>query len=357
MSYLQLEGLAKSFGDFTALQDINLSVEKGEFLSLLGPSGCGKTTTLQMVAGFVEPTRGRITLGGRDITQVRPEKRGLGIVFQSYALFPHMTVEDNIGFGLEMRNVPAAERKQRIREALGMVRLEGREKRYPRELSGGQRQRVALARALAINPDVLLLDEPMSNLDAKLREEMHIELRALQKKLGITTILVTHDQVEAMTMSDRVAVMHSGRIVQLAAPFDAYEFPQTAFASSFLGKTNTLDGNVAVANSSISEVKIKERTFRVSCEHILSEGPVKVFLRPERISVTAPGRGNIDGKVHTRLFLGSHWMLEVDTAVGRLLVTMPNQGAAPPGEGENVGLCWTDGAMRALQGNEGSNND
>ncbi|OXH91138.1 Fe3+/spermidine/putrescine ABC transporter ATP-binding protein, partial [Burkholderia multivorans] len=199
MSFLTLQHVSKRYGDFTAIEQLDLSVERGEFLSLLGPSGCGKTTTLQMIAGFVAPSAGRVTLDGRDITHERPEKRGIGVVFQSYALFPHMTVAGNVGFGLEMRKMKRAQREERIAEALALVRLDGLDARYPKELSGGQRQRVAIARAIAMRPELLLLDEPMSNLDAKLREEMHIELRAIQKRLGITTILVTHDQVEAMT--------------------------------------------------------------------------------------------------------------------------------------------------------------
>lgn len=192
MAFLTLQGISKRYGDFTAIEHVDLSVERGKFLSLLGPSGCGKTTTLQMVAGFVTPKTGRIMLDGCDITNERPEKRGIGVVFQSYALFPHMTVAGNVGFGLEMRKVKRRERDERIEQALALVRLKGLGHRYPKELSGGQRQRVAIARAIAMQPE-LLLDEPMSNLDAKLREEMHIELRAIQKRLGITTILVTHD--------------------------------------------------------------------------------------------------------------------------------------------------------------------
>jgi len=351
MPYLTLDGLAKHFGEFTAVDGLSLSIEKGEFLSLLGPSGCGKTTTLQMVAGFVDPSRGRIVLDGRDITGLRPEKRGMGVVFQSYALFPHMTVAENVGFGLEMRKVPRAERDRRVAETLELVRLGSLGGRYPKALSGGQRQRVALARALVIKPAVLLLDEPMSNLDAKLREEMHIELRGIQKHLGITTVLVTHDQVEAMTMSDRVAVMHGGCIVQLGTPFDAYERPQSAFSSTFLGQTNAVAARVVATHDRCCEVALggqaEGRRMFVPHEGQRYAGPVDVYLRPERIRLAAADEG-VAGRVATRVFLGSHWMLDIDSAVGRLRVSQPNVGTVPPGEGMAVGLLWTDDDARLL---------
>jgi len=211
MSFLQLSQVSKFYGDLCVVANMNLAVEKGEFISLLGPSGCGKTTTLQMIAGFVDVTRGSIVLDGRDITHAKPNTRGLGIVFQSYALFPHMTVEDNVAFGLKMRRMKAGDIVERTREALALVKLDQHGKRFPRELSGGQRQRVALARALVIRPPVLLLDEPLSNLDAKLREDMQFELRSIQRQTGTTTIMVTHDQSEALSISDRVVVMEGGR--------------------------------------------------------------------------------------------------------------------------------------------------
>lgn len=218
MAFVQLEGLGKRYGEIDAVVATNLSVEKGEFVSLLGPSGCGKTTTLQMIAGFVEVSSGRIVLDGRDITHAKPASRGLGVVFQSYALFPHMTVKDNVAFGLRMRKVPNGELQQRVDRVLKLVRLNQHAERYPRELSGGQRQRVALARALVIEPPVLLLDEPLSNLDANLREEMQFEIRRIQREVGITTLMVTHDQSEALSISDRVVVMQAGRITQIDAP-------------------------------------------------------------------------------------------------------------------------------------------
>ena len=218
MSFLQLTDVTKFYGSTCAVQAMNLSVEKGEFVSLLGPSGCGKTTTLQMVAGFEAVSSGRIALDGRDITHAKANTRGLGIVFQTYALFPHMTVADNVSFGLEMRKMPKAERRERVAQALGLVHLEQHATRYPRELSGGQRQRVALARALVIEPPVLLLDEPLSALDRKMREQMQVELIKLQRQVGITFVLVTHDQEEALVMSDRIAVMFEGQIAQLDYP-------------------------------------------------------------------------------------------------------------------------------------------
>src|SRR3954452_16865040 len=243
MPFLALQGLTKRFGDAAAVDDLSLTVEQGEFVSLLGPSGCGKTTTLQMIAGFVEASGGSVTLDGRDLLAMKPAERGLGLVFQSYALFPHMTAAQNVAFGLEMRRVPTAERASRVKEALALVGLAQLADRYPRRMSGGQQQRVALARALVIRPRILLLDEPLSNLDAKLREEMQIELRQIQRTVGTTTILVTHDQAEAMALSDRVVVMNAGRVEQVARPHEAYERPATAFVAAFLGKTNRLRVN------------------------------------------------------------------------------------------------------------------
>src|SRR5436305_9260296 len=238
MSFLVLQSVTKRFGDAAAVDGLSLTVEKGEFVSLLGPSGCGKTTTLQMIAGFVEPTSGAVRLEGRDLLAMKPSRRGLGIVFQSYALFPHMTVAENVAFGLEMQGVAAAEHTRRVAETLELVGLGPFAGRFPRQLSGGQQQRVALARALVIRPQILLLDEPLSNLDAKLREEMQIELRQIQRTVGTTTILVTHDQAEAMALSDRIVVMNQGRAEQIGTPQETYEKPASAFVSQFLGKTN-----------------------------------------------------------------------------------------------------------------------
>lgn len=348
MSFLDIRGLGKRFGDFVAVENLDLQVERGEFVSLLGPSGCGKTTTLQMIAGFIDPTRGEVSVNGRSLLGLRPEKRGMGIVFQSYALFPHMTVAENISFGLEMRGMGKTERIKRVAETLDMVRLQGRDARYPRELSGGQRQRVAIARALAIRPEVLLLDEPMSNLDAKLREEMHIELRAIQHQLGITTILVTHDQIEAMTMSDRIAVMHGGRIVQLDAPYAAYERPVSTFASNFLGKTNAFSGRTLSQDESGCTVQLGGLTVRVGHGGRRVAQEVQVYIRPEKLRLAPVDQGRLDGEIRTRLFLGSYWMLEIETPLGTLRVSVPNVGLVTVGEGDRIGLIWDDADLRVL---------
>jgi putative spermidine/putrescine transport system ATP-binding protein len=333
VSFLTLTDITKSYGAMHAVIDMNLSVEKGEFVSLLGPSGCGKTTTLQMIAGFVEVTSGRITLEGKDITDAKPNTRGLGIVFQTYALFPHMTVHGNVSFGLEMLKMPKPERLERVRAALALVHLEEYATRYPRELSGGQRQRVSLARALVIEPPVLLLDEPLSNLDAKLREEMQFELRQIHRKVGTTTVMVTHDQSEAMSISDRVVVMEAGRVTQVDEPYRLYEHPRTRFISTFVGKANVLRGPVQAAGTDV-RISIGERP---------------VTIRPEKISLVGEGEGVVDGTVSERFFLGSQWLYRVATPLGDLTVVAPNTGAPPLAERARTGLAWQTGLMRQME--------
>ncbi|MEY4416368.1 MAG: hypothetical protein RIQ53_3661 [Pseudomonadota bacterium] len=315
MSFLTLSDVSKFYGATCAVQGLNLSIAQGEFVSLLGPSGCGKTTTLQMLAGFEAVSGGCITLAGRDITHTPANTRGLGIVFQSYALFPHMTVAANVGFGLEMRKVPAADRARQVRQALALVRLEAHADRYPRELSGGQRQRVALARALVIQPPVLLLDEPLSNLDAQLREEMQYELRRIQRTLGTTTLMVTHDQDEALSISDRVVVMRAGRTEQIGHPHAVYERPQSDFIANFVGKANVLDGQL---------------------------------LRPEKLQLRPAGSGRLAGTVKECYFLGSQWLYALDTAAGTLTALVPNDGRAALVEGQACGVDWPDGAPRVI---------
>src|SRR5580765_2268281 len=244
MARLQLTGLTKTYGDFRAVAGVDLDIGQGELVVLLGPSGCGKTTTLRMIAGFVVPSAGEIHLGGRNITRRPPWKRNTGLVFQSYALFPHLSATENIAFGLRMRNLGQAQIAAKVAEVLRLVRLEGLGDRLPRELSGGQQQRVALARALVIEPDILLLDEPLSNLDAKLRAEVRVEIRELQRKLGLTTVMVTHDQEEALTMADRLVVMSNGQVQQVGSQRELYEHPANTFVAGFVGRTNFLHGSV-----------------------------------------------------------------------------------------------------------------
>lgn len=342
MSFLELKTLSKRYGDVTAVAECNLSIKEGEFVCLLGPSGCGKTTTLQMVAGFVEPTAGSILLNGQDITGLKPSKRGLGIVFQSYALFPHMTVAENVSFGLEMRKIDSAERTRRVKEAIDMVHLGPMANRYPKELSGGQRQRVAMARALVIRPPVLLLDEPMGALDAKLRDEMQIELRALQKSLGITTIMVTHDQAEAMTLADTVVLMNKGAIEQVGSPLEIYERPEDRFASTFLGRANVFQAQ------SDDGVTVQAKGIPLPCTGPTPLGPLEYMVRPEKIVVGDPSASALSGSVQLRVFLGNHWLYEVATALGKVQITQTNVAAPSVKEGDTVGLLWMAEHARIL---------
>jgi len=344
MSYLTFQSLGRKFGDFVAVHDMSLSVDRGEFISFLGPSGCGKTTTLQMVAGLLPPTSGKIFLDGVDITATPPNQRGLGIVFQSYALFPHMTATENVSFGLEMRGVAKAERLERCRAALEQVRLGEFSERYPKELSGGQRQRVALARALVIEPPVLLLDEPLSNLDAKLREEMRIELRMLQQDIGVTTILVTHDQEEALSMSDRIVVMQQGEVSQIAAPLELYERPASTFVSRFVGKTNLFQGQISGSN----EVSVNDARVIVNTGSQALGAIVQLSIRPEKFHLSDDNSGH---KVHieTAIFLGASWLYQVNGSLGELFVTQPNTGSAQYAKGDTAWLSWQEGSLTLFE--------
>jgi len=350
MSFLTLQDVSKLYGNTRAVSAMNLSVEKGEFVSLLGPSGCGKTTTLQMVAGFESVTSGTITLAGRDITHAKANTRGLGIVFQSYALFPHMTVADNVSFGLEMRKMPKAERRDRVARALSLVHLEPHAPRYPRELSGGQRQRVALARALVIEPPVLLLDEPLSNLDAKLREEMQFELRQIQRKVGTTTVMVTHDQSEAMSVSDRVVVMQAGVVTQVDEPMRLYEHPRTRFISTFVGKANLLEARVSEVGARI-RVALGARQFDVAVDDAadFAVGDTALFsVRPEKLQIVARGAGRIDAQVQERFFLGSQWLYRLASDAGEWTVLSANDGRDALKIGQTAALDWPDHCARLL---------
>jgi putative spermidine/putrescine transport system ATP-binding protein len=344
MSKIVIESLVKRFGTFTALNGIDLSITQGEFIGLLGPSGCGKTTTLNIIAGFEEATSGRVVLDGRDLAGVPANKREMGVVFQSYALFPHMTIAENVAFGLEMRKMPRPEREKRARNALDLVRLEHLADRYPRQLSGGQQQRVAVARALAIEPSMLLLDEPLSNLDAKLREEMQVELRAIQRRVGTTTVMVTHDQAEALATCDRIAVMDAGRIVQLADPLTLYDSPNTQFAASFVGKSSQLFSDIVSVEGGTATLSLRgsDKPLSVAAAPWITKGAeVVLALRPEKISLTAsPGEGMLRGKLISRVFQGSSWLFVVDTPAGTILVCELHRGAPAFAEGQPVGVSW-----------------
>jgi len=290
-SSVHLRGLHKRYGDTVAVQPLDLKVQPGEFLTLLGPSGCGKTTTLRMIAGFVSPSGGQLLIDGEDVTAMPPQKRRMGMVFQDYSLFPHLTIADNIAFGLIEHGVPKAQRDARVVELLDLIRLPDIGKRYPSEISGGQQQRVALARAVAYPPRVLLMDEPLGALDAKLREAMQQEIRTIQKALSITTIFVTHDQSEAMSMSDRIAVMNGGRIEQIDSPQTVYERPHTRFVADFVGKINFLD---AAIKSSDGKAHVGELT--IDLAHVAAKVEpgvrVTIALRPERIGLRPGSPGN-----------------------------------------------------------------
>jgi putative spermidine/putrescine transport system ATP-binding protein len=339
-----LEGLVKRYGDVVAVAGIDLQIRDGEFFSMLGPSGSGKTTTLRMIAGFETPTEGRVLLHGRDVTGVPPFDRDVNTVFQDYALFPHMTVGDNVAYGLAVRNVPRNERAERMGDALRMVRLEGYERRRPGQLSGGQRQRVALARALVNRPRVLLLDEPLGALDLKLREEMQIELKAIQGQVGITFIYVTHDQEEALTMSDRLAVFNQGLIEQVGSPADVYEHPATPFVAGFVGTSNLLRGPAAVAV--------------IGAEGVYTVRPEKIRLGDEAETV-GPDEQSALGRVREVVYLGSdtRYIVALD-AGSELVVTQQNLQTSSmevlAAKGRRVRLAWKRHHVLALAGAQAS---
>jgi putative spermidine/putrescine transport system ATP-binding protein len=344
---IKLEGLEKSFGDVVAVGGVDLEIADGEFLSMLGPSGSGKTTTLRLIAGFELPTAGRILLHGKDVTNVPPFDRDVNTVFQDYALFPHMTVGQNVAYGLEIRKVPKGEREARVADAMQMVRLEGFEKRKPGQLSGGQRQRVALARALVNRPRVLLLDEPLGALDLKLREEMQIELKAIQKEVGITFIYVTHDQDEALTMSDRLAVFNRGFIEQVGTPADTYEHPATTFVAGFVGTSNLLRDDVARA------VIGRNGMFTVRPEKIRIGDPAEQPAEDEYSAL---------GEVREVVYLGSdtRYIVSLD-AGGELVVTEQNLQTssmeALAAQGKPVRLTWKRQHVLSLAESQESEGD
>jgi putative spermidine/putrescine transport system ATP-binding protein len=317
---VELTGVSKRFGAVSALDGVDLTVYEGELLALLGPSGCGKTTTLNVIAGFVAPDRGRIVIDGADITGEPAWRRGLGVVFQSYALFPHMSVADNVAFGLRERGVGKTEAAARVQEALGLVRLPGAARQRPHELSGGMQQRVALARALVIRPRVLLLDEPLAALDRKLREEMRAELRDIQRGVGITTVFVTHDQHEALGLSDRVAVMHAGRIEQLGSPRDVYERPATPFVADFIGASSVLE---ALALDGETVELAGGVRLRVALRVPPAPGrTLRLLVRPERVTLGAAGPNTLTARVVSVMYLGDHSEVRLEIAGGQRLLAL-----------------------------------
>jgi spermidine/putrescine transport system ATP-binding protein len=316
---IELKSLTKRFTE-TAVDAIDLDIASGEFFSLLGPSGCGKTTTLRMIAGFEQPTSGQILLDGVDVSRVPPEKRNVNTVFQSYALFPFLTVFDNVAFGLRYRKVDRSEKARRVNQALELVEMTSYAKRRPSELSGGQQQRVALARALVLNPAVLLLDEPLGALDAKLRRSLKVELKALQERVGITFLYVTHDQEEALTMSDRLAVMHDGQLAQVGTPREVYDEPASTYVADFLGVSNLMPVEVIASGPSPRcQVKLGDCVLYVDSGSVAPTGPGKLCIRPENVMLEingALGDNRAPGMIERTVFLGSHTQVYVQLAAG-----------------------------------------
>lgn len=351
MTDVTFERLSKHYGAVRAVDDVSLTVRSGEFATILGPSGSGKTTMLSIIAGITQPTSGAIRIGGRDITNVRAADRNIGLVFQSYALFPHMTVDQNVAFPLRLRKLARPDINLKVAEAIALVRLDGYEKRKPRELSGGQQQRVALARAIVFDPDILLLDEPLAALDRKLREDVRAELHALQRKLGITTILVTHDQDEALSLSDRIVVLRAGRVQQIGTPIEVYYRPENRFVAEFLGLANFLEGEFT---------KIRGESFiRLSngdlapCEEMTGRvnGQVCGVLRPEDVRFAGTeSKTSIPARILDSAFFGESIRYSVETSGGSRWVVRVDKNQTGHLEGSEVRLTWNPESVRALPG-------
>jgi putative spermidine/putrescine transport system ATP-binding protein len=351
MGFLDIQGVQKSFGATNVVRNVDLAIERGEFVSFLGPSGCGKTTTLRMVAGFETPSAGRIAIDGRDVTNLRPNQRNVGMVFQSYALFPNMTVSENVGFGLKVSKAPAEERKARVDEMLRLIKLPEHGGRYPSQLSGGQQQRVALARALAIKPQVLLLDEPLSALDAKIRIALREEIRSVQRRLGITTVYVTHDQEEALSISDRIVVMNEGRVEQIGSPFEIYNYPRTRFVASFVGTLNIFEGRLVDLAAKTLEIDGQKVVTTAQIPAGAAGQPLTLALRPEAVSLGGePNRNLLRGKIEEVSFLGAIVRIRVRLATTEISFdTFNNPSAAPPERGRDVTVGFAPADLLVLQ--------
>ncbi|THF57948.1 ABC transporter ATP-binding protein [Ollibium composti] len=349
--FLSIQHVEKSFGATKVVHDFNLDVEAGEFVSFLGPSGCGKTTVLRMVAGFEEPSAGHILVGGKDITRLRPNQRNIGMVFQAYALFPNLTVAQNIGFGLRVAGASRADIDKRVAEMLALISLPQMADRYPYQLSGGQQQRIALARALAPKPKLLLLDEPLSALDAKVRVSLREEIRSIQKELGITTIFVTHDQEEALSISDRIAVMYGGKAEQVGAPFEIYNRPATRFVANFVGTLNVLEGTVTDASAGTVRVASQDVALKGKLDGSRTGDTLSLALRPEAIALGArPGHDSkLAGEIADVHFLGS--VIRVRVGVGGKQIsldTFNNSSTPPPVVGDKTEISFSSGDVLVL---------
>jgi spermidine/putrescine ABC transporter ATP-binding subunit len=337
---VRLHGVRKTFGAVTAVNDVSLDIPRGSIFSLLGPSGCGKTTTLRLIAGFEQPDAGEVYIRTQRVTGVPPYRRDFSMVFQSYALFPHLSAAENVAFGLRMRRVPRTERAAAVKNALELVKLESHADRYPRQLSGGQQQRIALARAIVVKPAVLLLDEPLGALDKMLREEMQVELRSLQQRLGITAVFVTHDQEEALTLSDQVAVMRNGVIEQIGAPRAIYERPRNQFVAGFLGASNFVDGTVIAANGRGKAVASAAGPVPAAVDTLAIGSQVRLAIRPERVRVIdATGEG-VPARIRDIVYRGPITHLYLESAAGPLLSYQQNAAAQTWSVGDNVRCAW-----------------